>query len=72
MRFAVTGFGVISPIGIGEESFFAGLESGRSGVRVDAQAERHPPRRIFLTLQQRADMIDEGRAQHIDEAGGRG
>ncbi len=39
MRFAVTGFGVISPIGIGEESFFAGLESGRSGVRVDPRGE---------------------------------
>jgi 3-oxoacyl-[acyl-carrier-protein] synthase II len=39
MRFAVTGFGVICPIGIGEESFFAGLESGRSGVGVDAAAE---------------------------------
>jgi 3-oxoacyl-[acyl-carrier-protein] synthase II len=39
MRFAVTGFGVISPIGIGEESFFAGLESGRSGVAVDPQGE---------------------------------
>jgi 3-oxoacyl-[acyl-carrier-protein] synthase II len=35
MRFAVTGMGVISPIGVGEESFFASLESGRSGVAVD-------------------------------------
>jgi 3-oxoacyl-[acyl-carrier-protein] synthase II len=35
MRVAVTGLGVVSPIGVGEESFFAALESGRSGVAVD-------------------------------------
>jgi len=40
MRFAVTGLGVMSPIGVGEESFFAALESGRSGVRVDPAGEQ--------------------------------
>ena len=38
MRVAVTGLGVVSPIGVGEESFFAALESGRSGVTVDETA----------------------------------
>jgi 3-oxoacyl-[acyl-carrier-protein] synthase II len=36
MRFAVTGLGVLSPIGNGEEAFFAALASGRSGVTHDA------------------------------------
>ena len=37
MRFAVTGVGVVSPIGVNEESFFAALESGQSGVTVDEE-----------------------------------
>jgi 3-oxoacyl-[acyl-carrier-protein] synthase II len=40
MRFAVTGIGVCSPIGVGEESFFAALESGRSGVQVDDEGQK--------------------------------
>jgi 3-oxoacyl-[acyl-carrier-protein] synthase II len=36
MRFAVTGLGVVSPIGVGEEAFFASLESGRTGIGIDA------------------------------------
>src|SRR6478735_346326 len=40
MRFAVTGLGVCSPIGTSEESFFAALESGRSGVAVDEEGTR--------------------------------
>ena len=40
MRFAVTGLGVVSPIGVGEESFFAALESGRSGVIVDEEGAK--------------------------------
>src|SRR4051812_7770289 len=40
MRFAVTGVGVCSPIGVGEESFFAALESGRSGVQVDDEGQK--------------------------------
>jgi 3-oxoacyl-[acyl-carrier-protein] synthase II len=40
MRFAVTGIGVCSPIGVGEESFFAALESGRSGVAVDDEGQK--------------------------------
>jgi 3-oxoacyl-[acyl-carrier-protein] synthase II len=40
MRFAITGLGVVSPIGVGEESFFAALESGRSGVTVDEEGAK--------------------------------
>lgn len=29
----ITGFGCVTPIGIGREAFWAGLESGRSGIR---------------------------------------
>ena len=32
-RVALTGVGVISPIGIGKEAFWSGLMEGRSGVR---------------------------------------
>ncbi len=32
-RVAVTGVGVITPIGIGKDPFWAGLMEGRSGVR---------------------------------------
>ncbi|MDR0737271.1 MAG: beta-ketoacyl-[acyl-carrier-protein] synthase family protein [Zoogloeaceae bacterium] len=31
-RVAITGFGVVSPIGVGREAFFAGLESGKNGI----------------------------------------
>ena len=36
----MTGLGVCSPIGVGEESFFAALESGRSGVAVDEEGAK--------------------------------
>src|SRR5947208_10854682 len=32
-RVAITGFGCVTPIGIGREAFWQGLESGKSGVR---------------------------------------
>ncbi len=32
-RVVITGFGCVSPIGIGREAFWAGLESGKSGVK---------------------------------------
>ncbi len=32
-RVVITGFGCVTPIGIGREAFWAGLESGRSGVK---------------------------------------
>ncbi len=32
-RVAITGFGCVTPIGIGRDAFWAGLRSGRSGVR---------------------------------------
>jgi 3-oxoacyl-[acyl-carrier-protein] synthase II len=35
MRFAVTGIGVCSPIGVGEEAFFDALSTGRSGIAPD-------------------------------------
>src|SRR5438132_4095933 len=35
MRFAVTGIGVCSPIGVGEEAFFDALASGRSAIAPD-------------------------------------
>jgi 3-oxoacyl-(acyl-carrier-protein) synthase len=31
-RVAVTGFGVVSPIGVGREAFWRALESGRGGI----------------------------------------
>lgn len=36
VRFAVTGVGVVSPIGVGEDAFFAALDDGRSGVANDS------------------------------------
>jgi 3-oxoacyl-[acyl-carrier-protein] synthase II len=32
-KIAITGIGVVSPIGIGKDAFFEGLENGRSGFR---------------------------------------
>jgi 3-oxoacyl-[acyl-carrier-protein] synthase II len=32
-RVVITGFGCVTPIGIGREAYFAGLSSGRSGIR---------------------------------------
>jgi 3-oxoacyl-[acyl-carrier-protein] synthase II len=32
-RVVITGFGCVTPIGIGREAFWAGLEAGKSGVR---------------------------------------
>ena len=32
MRIAVTGAGVVSPIGVGDEAFFAALADGRSAI----------------------------------------
>jgi hypothetical protein len=47
---SITGIGVVSPIGIGKESFADSLEQGRSGVGTDhaLRCERvhHPLRRL--------------------------
>lgn len=32
-KIAITGLGVISPIGVGKQSFFQGLQDGRSGIK---------------------------------------
>jgi 3-oxoacyl-[acyl-carrier-protein] synthase II len=32
-RVVITGFGCVTPIGIGKDGYWSGLESGRSGVR---------------------------------------
>ena len=40
----VTGIGVVSPIGIGKEPFWAALEEGRSGIRrLDLPADPSQP-----------------------------
>jgi 3-oxoacyl-[acyl-carrier-protein] synthase II len=35
VNFAITGIGVVSPIGVGAEAFFAGIAEGRSAVTVE-------------------------------------
>ncbi|HEY2744202.1 MAG TPA: beta-ketoacyl synthase N-terminal-like domain-containing protein, partial [Polyangia bacterium] len=36
MRFAITALGVVSPVGVGEDAFFAALDAGSIAVTVDA------------------------------------
>jgi 3-oxoacyl-[acyl-carrier-protein] synthase II len=43
MRFAITGIGVVSPIGVGEEAFFAALDQGTTGIRAE-EPPAHPAR----------------------------
>ena len=43
-KIAITGIGVVSPIGIGKDAFFDGLENGRSGFRPVTLFESDRPR----------------------------
>ncbi|MDB4969609.1 MAG: 3-oxoacyl-[acyl-carrier-protein] synthase / Chain length factor [Myxococcales bacterium] len=40
VRFAVTALGVVSPLGVGEEAFFAALDAGTSAVATDGDGVR--------------------------------
>lgn len=40
MRFAITALGVVSPIGVGEDAFFAALDAGTLAATVDADGIR--------------------------------
>ncbi len=40
MRFAITALGVVSPLGVGEEAFFAALDAGTHAATVDAGGVR--------------------------------
>lgn len=59
-RVVVTGIGVISPVGLGCDSFWSGLVSGRSGIRpLDGSTAWDLPSRLV------ADIRDFDPEQHI-------